>query len=76
MRDINQIPPVNPDYRPKLKQDVFDLAEGPCSIIYPAKFTEQGLEDFKAWVALVLRKVERSVERKQAAEPPAAAIVS
>jgi hypothetical protein len=70
-------PPLKPPGKPSpppagLSQDTFTLDEGPVTLTYPTNL-EHSLEDFKAWIALAVRKIERSVgRRKGSSEVPEA----
>lgn len=46
-------------------QDVFNLDEGEAVIQWPGGLSSTSFEDFKDWITLVLRKVERSVSDEQ-----------
>ncbi len=44
--------------------DTFTLDDtvGRVSLVYPTSFTQSEFDDFKDWMAIVMRKIERSVD--------------
>jgi hypothetical protein len=51
------------------KQDVFSLDEGEAVVRWPEGLSAESFEDFKGWLELVLRKVERSAKKEPAFYP-------
>ena len=47
---------VSDEYR----EEVFSLDEGPVILRWPRKMSAASVDDFKSWIAIVVRKVERS----------------
>jgi hypothetical protein len=62
--------PKKPKPRPGMTQDLFTLPEGEVSIQLPARLSPRSLQHFKAWVGLVLAKVEDASAADEG-EPPA-----
>lgn len=66
-------PPPNPHFQPPtpavggcespadFKRDVFTLDEGPVIIQWPERLSPASLEDFEAWLQLIVRRARRSV---------------
>lgn len=46
----------------KMKQDVFSLAEGEVVLSWPTPLSADSIEDLKAWLTIMERKIARSVE--------------
>ena len=44
----------------RVNHDVFWLPEGNVAFSYPEKFSPDGLQDMKEWLALIVKRVERS----------------
>jgi hypothetical protein len=44
-----------------IKEDVFNLEEGPVVVQYPERLTQESFEDFESYLQLVLRRAKRSV---------------
>ena len=52
------------------RKNTFAFDEGDATLIYPANLSEDSLEDFKDWLQLAIRKIERSIKRKTDAPDP------
>jgi hypothetical protein len=53
-----------------MKQDVFSLSEGDVVLSWPTSLSQDSLDDLKAWLKLMERKISRSlVSDKSATEP-------
>ena len=50
-----------PQTRLGMKQDTYTLDEGDVVLQWPAKLSQEGYEDVKAWLDLIARKMKRSV---------------
>lgn len=48
---------------PGVRQDVWNLDEGPVVLSYPAKMSAPSFEDFESWISLQLRKIKRGIEQ-------------
>jgi hypothetical protein len=48
---------------PNVRQDVWNLDEGPVVLHYPAKMSAASFEDFEAWINLQLKKIKRGIEQ-------------
>lgn len=44
-----------------VRQDVFNLDEGPVVLNYPAKMSAESFEDFEGWIQLQLKKIKRGI---------------
>lgn len=56
------ITPIKPTI-PNVRQDVWNLDEGPVVLQYPAKLSAASFEDFESWITLQLRKIKRGIEQ-------------
>lgn len=45
-----------------MRQDVFSLAEGDAVISWPAQLSQESIEDIEQWLAIVKRKIARSLK--------------
>ena len=45
-------------------QDTINFNEGPVYVIYPPNLSERSLVDMNDWLALIARKIQRSVKEK------------
>jgi hypothetical protein len=45
-------------------QDSINFNEGPVYVIYPPNLSERSLTDMNDWLALIARKIQRSVKEK------------
>jgi hypothetical protein len=48
---------------PSVRQDIWNLDEGPVTLSYPAKMSAASYEDFESWIQLQLRKIKRGIEQ-------------
>jgi hypothetical protein len=48
-----------------MRQEVFTLTEGDVTISWPESISPESFEDFNDWVAILLRKVKRSVDKAE-----------
>ncbi len=51
-----------------MRQDVFSLAEGEVVLSWPTPLSQDSIKDLEGWLAIVKRKIARSVALKEA--PP------
>lgn len=51
-----------------VRQDVFSLAEGTVTIQWPASLSQESFQDLSDWLAIVQRKIGRSVHRQKLRE--------
>lgn len=49
---------------PRTVQDTINFNEGPVYVIYPPNLSERSLADMNDWLALIARKIQRSVKEK------------
>jgi hypothetical protein len=49
----------------KMKQDVFSLAEGEVVLSWPTPLSADSIEDLKAWLKLMERKIARSTAEEK-----------
>ena len=48
-----------------MKQDVFSLAEGEVVLSWPTPLSADSIEDLKAWLKLMERKIARSTAEEK-----------
>lgn len=58
-------PPKPRDVKIGIKEDVFSLEEGNAVLQWPSNLSRESFDDLKAWVELVLKKIERSVSASE-----------
>lgn len=49
----------------RMQKDIFSLTEGEVTIFWPSPLSADSMEDLKAWLALVQKKIERTVPAKE-----------
>ncbi len=53
-----------------MKQDIFNLDGGPASLTWPESMTPEEYEDFRDWLVICLKKVERIAVKRRGVECP------
>ncbi len=53
-----------------MRQDVFSLAEGEAVLSWPTPLSQDSIKDLEDWLAIVKRKIARSVEPAKTDTPP------
>lgn len=53
-----------------MRQEVFSMTEGAVTIQWPTVLSAESFEDFKDWLAILERKVKRSVQQEPAKQAP------
>jgi len=53
--------PSRESVKPGMKQDTFNLDEGEVVLQWPMRLSKESLEEFEAWLDLILRRARRSV---------------
>ncbi|HEY2546454.1 MAG TPA: hypothetical protein VGI46_10340 [Candidatus Acidoferrum sp.] len=52
----------------RMQKDVFSLTEGEVTLFWPSPLSADSMEDLKAWLALVQKKIARTVPAKDSKE--------
>jgi hypothetical protein len=52
-----------------MRQDVFSLTEGDAVISWPAQLSQESIEDIEQWLAIVKRKIARSLKDPSDSQP-------
>ena len=66
--DIGQTRHHLPKRGKGMKQDTFSLEEGDVSLLWPSNLTQESFNDLKDWLAIMERKIRRSVRTSDDAE--------
>lgn len=53
-----------------MKEDVFTLPEGDVILQWPEVISQESYQDLKSWTDLMMRKIQRSIGKNEAGEPP------
>jgi hypothetical protein len=67
--NISQMPELGKNAQgAKMKQDVFSLAEGEVVLSWPTPLSADSIEDLKAWLKIMERKITRSTAELSSSE--------